>query len=287
MPPCAPPWSARTPDSAHSPSLLAPPWAPAAPEWEEKEKCQDPAAAQRPRSPQRAEGPPLLLQEGDSRPTQASLSPGPPSLQARVFCHPDPWSPAGKPQPRLSPTSVLGLAREQSRAPSLSASLYKCASCRAPLGISTHDWPAWLSGWVGRRLTVGPTAPGGPRSPLLPLAPAVPWKPYEGGRLGLVAAPQGWPLPPSAPTLDQDQAPQLVPSLAPAEPHTHPAGPAFLTYPGQPRPTLTTGTGSIGIHPSCPGVTAGRVSQGWPLAGGAAWSPWHPVRLSPGDPGRV
>ena len=141
MPPCAPPWSARTPDSAHSPSLLAPPWAPAAPEWEEKEKCQDPAAAQRPRSPQRAEGPPLLLQEGDSRPTQASLSPGPPSLQARVFCHPDPWSPAGKPQPRLSPTSVLGLARELSRAPSLSASLYKCASCRAPLGINISLLP--------------------------------------------------------------------------------------------------------------------------------------------------
>lgn len=194
---------------------------------------------------------------------------------------------AGKPQPRLSPTSVSGLARGQSRAPSLSALLYKCASCRAPLGISAHNWPPWPSGWVGRRLTVGPTAPGGPRSPWLPLAPAVPWKPYAGGRLGLVAAPQGWPLPPSAPTLDQDQTPQLVPSLAPAEPHTHPAGPAFLTHPGRPWPTLTTGTGSIGIHPSCPGVTAGRASQGWPLAGGAAWPPRHPVRLNPGDPGRV
>lgn len=69
VPPRAPPGSARTPDSAHSPSLLAPPWALAVPEWEEKEKCLDPTAAQRPRSPQRAEDPPLLLQEGDSRPT--------------------------------------------------------------------------------------------------------------------------------------------------------------------------------------------------------------------------
>lgn len=59
--PCSP-RVGPTPDSAHSPSLLAP-LGPGSPlEWGGKEKCLDPAAAQRPRSPQRAEDPPLLLQ---------------------------------------------------------------------------------------------------------------------------------------------------------------------------------------------------------------------------------
>lgn len=192
----------------------------------------------------------------------------PPSLQARSAATLTPGVQVGEPHPYLSPT-CLGLSRGQSRAPSalsfVSASLYKCTSCWAPLGISAHDWAPWLLGWVERGLTVGPTAPGGPRSPLLPLAPAVPWKPYESGRLGLAAVPRGWPLPQSPPTLDQDQTPQLLPSLAPAEPHTHPAGPAFLTHPGQSRPTLNTGSGSqlsrCDCRPGLPGVASCKRSS--------------------------
>lgn len=175
-----------------------------------------PAAAQRPRSPQRAEGPPLLLQEGDSRPTQASLSPGPPGLQAQVFCHPDPWSPAGKPQPRLSPTSLSGLARGQSRAPSLSASLYKCASCRAPLMTGP---PGCRDGWGGDLLWA-------PR-PLGVLARrCCPWPPQYLGSPMKVGGWVWW-LPPRGglslrvpPPWTKIRLLSLFPSLTPAEPHT-------------------------------------------------------------------
>lgn len=196
VPPCASPGTAQTPDSPHSPSLLAPPWAPAAPEWEEKEKHLDPVAARPPRPPTegfvRDSSQESPEDRGPTSPAARGSFPAPrapPSLQAQVCPSPAPrahvLSPAphlvcvgpGRGQPGLSPLRALcqphstnvPLAGHPER--SAGTSLH---TCDPPLAVG------WV-GWVGRGLPWAPQPPGvlAPRCCLWP--PPCPGSPAKAG----------------------------------------------------------------------------------------------------------
>lgn len=238
--------------------------------WPQESPVGEGPASGKGRNPSRTDPPqPIAGRPGPSQPGlyRAGLSPWPTCRHL-----PSSWEPAGPPsQPRLPAPSRLSWAwqgavlasatpdKPQTLTLRAQTSLYKHAGCRKSLRVTEgefahvcHPLPDCQAVWVGKGLTVGPTAPGGPRSPLVPLAPARPWKPCQdaGVRACLQPPARPAPLPPAlTPSwttgLRPDQTLWFEPSLHRPVPPTSELVLALLCSSstlGRPLPALPAGT---------------------------------------------
>lgn len=220
MPPCAPLWSARTPDSAHSPSLLAPPWALAAPEWEEKEKCQDPQLPRDRGVPREQRAHLCCCKRETAGRLRLSCPQAHPACRLRSSATLTPGAQRGSPNPACPPP--LSQAWQGG-----SPGLPLCQPRFTNVPAAGHPWAsAHMTGPPGCRDGWGGDLLWAPR-PLGVLARrCCPWPPQYLGSPMKVGGWVWW-LPPRGglslrvpPPWTKIRLLSLFPSLTPAEPHT-------------------------------------------------------------------